>query len=151
MNSKRYRKLTILAMVCAVFVSLPFLFGFFGNSATRVKREHGLQLPASASHFVCGGDAGSSIVDRGAASAFEIAQSDLSSFVSQLRVRSSSSGASGSIFPGNSQYQIHVPWRAAATGMTTYQCDSPTGDFLSVEVWRIDESRIGICLYTDWN
>ena len=151
MISRRYRKLAVLVMACVFAIGLPFLFGFFGDSATRIKREHGLQLPASASHFVCGGDAWISIMDRGAASAFELAQTDLPSFISQLRVRSSSAGVSGCIFPGNSQYQIRVPWRASATGITTYHCDSPTGDFLNVEVWRIDQSRAGICIYTDWN
>ena len=150
MNSKRYRKPAILAVVCGLGISLAFFFGFLGNSATRIKREHRLQLPASASNFVCGGDAWF-IGDRGAASAFEIAQSDLSSFISQLTVRNSSDGVSGCIFPGNSQYQIRVPWRASATGVTSYHCDSPIGDFLDVEVWRIDKSRVGICLYTDWN
>src|SRR5258707_1325077 len=84
MISRRYRKLAILAAACAFAIGLPFLFGFFGDSATRIRREHGLQLPASASHFVCGGDAWISIMDRGASSAFEMAQTDLSQFISQL-------------------------------------------------------------------
>ncbi len=90
-------------------------------------------------------------MDRGAASAFEIAQRDLGSFIAQLRIREASPGAFGKIFPSNPQYQIRVPWGASAEGITTYYCYSSTGDFLDVEVWQIDESRVGICLYTDWN
>lgn len=150
MIPKRHRKLVGLTMICVVFISLPYAFGFLGNSATRVRREHGLELPASASHFICGGDAWS-VLDRGAASAFEIAPADLPKFAAQLRIRESSSGVPISIFPGNSQYQIRIPWRASAIALNTYLCASRTGDFLRIEVWQIDETRIGICLYTDWN
>jgi len=34
-----------------------------------------------------------------------------------LGFANSSAGVSGCIFPGNSQYQIRVPWRASATGL----------------------------------
>ena len=152
MISKPFRKISVFAAVCAFIISLSILSGFFGASAGRVRREHGLQLPPSASHFICGGDAWISIMDRGAASAFEMAQTDLTNFISQFKIRNSTNGVySRGIFPGNSQYQIRVPWRTSATGLATYNCQSPTGDSLDVEVWRIDESRIGICLYTDWN
>src|SRR5436309_1392331 len=123
MFSKPFRKLLVFAAVCAFIISLSFLSGFFGNSAARIRREHGLQLPASASHFICGGDAWISIMDRGAASAFEMAQADLTNFISQLKIRDSTNGVSGSIFPGNSQYQIRVPWRASASGRATYYCN----------------------------
>ncbi len=149
-KTKRHRKLLALMAICVVLISLPYALGYLGDSATRVRREHGLELPASASHFICGGDAWS-VLDRGAASAFEISRADLPKFMAQLAIRESVREVPNSIFPGNSQYQIRIPWRASAIGMNTYLCASPTGDFMRIEVWQIDKTRIGICLYTDWN
>ena len=143
----------IIGLVTAAGIAvltLPFATGFLGHSATRIRREHGLRLPASASHFECRGDAWLSIIDRGAASTFEMARTDMVSFTSQLRVRESGTGVVTSIFPGNSQYQVSAPWRAG-TPIATYHCQSPTGDFLSVQIWPIDDSRVGVRLYTDWN
>jgi hypothetical protein len=132
---------------------LPFATGFLGHSATRIRREHGLQIPASASSFECRGDAWLSIIDRGAASTFEMARTDMVSFTSQLRIRTSTTtetDAVASIFPGNSQYQVSAVWRTG-TPIGTYFCQSPTGDYLWVQIWTIDDSRVGVCLYTDWN
>ena len=145
------RMLAMLAAVITCVVTVLFLLGLLGGSSFRVAREHGLKVPASAAHFICGGDARIGILDRGAASAFEMTEKDLPIFISQLKVRKEWAGVAGSIFPGNSQYQINIPWRAKATGLRTYQCASPNGDTLSVEVWQINQSKVGICLYTDWN
>jgi hypothetical protein len=135
-------------IVLLLFIGVSLFFG--GNSARRIEREHGVKVPESGSHFVCGGDAWPPIMDRGAASAFELPSADLPLFLSQLKIRASANEVKW-IFPGNSQYQIKVPWGPSATNIAMYQCDAPTGDFLNVGVWRIDAARVGICLYTDWN
>jgi hypothetical protein len=130
--------------------------GCGGNSASRIEREHGLVLPPSASQFVCRGDAWKhTFIDAGAASAFEIASNDLPKFLAQLKIKDTHKGAFGqdytnSIYPGNPQYQIHRPWMTG-TPLETYQCTSPKGDFLSIQIWPIDGSHVGVCLYTDWN
>ena len=139
-------KNAILVAACSFALSLPFTCGFVGDSANRIRREHGLQLPASASEFECKGDAWISFLDRGAASAFEISTNDLAAFVAQLRLNPSGT----KFIPGNSQYRLHAPWRAG-NSLATYSCDSPTGDWLYVEIWPINAFRVGVCLYTDWN
>ncbi len=150
MVNRRHIKILAPAVFVMGLLALPFFAGFVGDSAVRIRREHGLQLPLSASQFECRGDAWISIIDRGAASTFVMARSDMASFISQVRVRESSSGVVTSIFPGNPQYQVSAPWRTG-TPLETHYCQSPTGDSLSVQFWSIDESQVGVCLYTDWN
>src|SRR5215467_6485831 len=78
---------TILFVVPSL-CGLLFLLGYVGNTAARVKREHGLKLPSSASGFICRGDAWMhSFMDSGAASALEMDSKDLISFTSQLKIR----------------------------------------------------------------
>jgi len=130
--------------------------GCRGNSARRIEREHGLVLPASATQFVCRGDAWKHIfMDSGAASAFEMASNDLPKFLSQLKIKETHKGTfrpdySDYIYSSNPQYQISRSWMEG-TPLETYQCASPTGDWLTVQVWPIDASHVGVCLYTDWN
>jgi hypothetical protein len=147
MPKRGHVKVSVFLIFLALVLGLPFIGGFVGDSAIRVRREHGLRLPASASNFECRGDAWLCIMDRGASSAFEIASNDLRGFVAQLKTRQSDSD---SLIPGNSQYRLSAPWRSGAR-LASYLCDSPTGDWLYVEVWPIDAVRVGICLYTDWN
>jgi hypothetical protein len=137
-------------MLMASFVGALFLFGCLGSSGIRITREHGLRLPQSAHSFVCGGDAWMhSFSDSGAASAFEMASSDLPSFLSQLKIRETREGAS-SIFPADPQYQIPPPWTSGVL-LKTYHCASPTGNSLDVQVWEVDAVTTGVLLYTDWN
>ena len=143
----------ILAVVilCSFAYVLLFLFGYAGNSAARVRREHGLKVPSSARGFICRGDAWKHLfIDSGAASAFEMEVRDLPSFVTQLKILKTSEGLPCNIFPGNSQYQIHRTWMSD-NSMKTYLCASPTGDSLEVQIWAIDEAHVGVLLYTDWN
>jgi hypothetical protein len=131
-------------------LGLLFVFGYVGSSARRITREHGLRLPASAHAFLCRGDAWKhTFIDSAAASAFEMDSVDVPLFVSQLKVRPLLESC-GPGLPSNSQYQISRPW---LTGPATkaYCCESPTGDWLTVQIWRIDGARVGVVLYTDWN
>jgi hypothetical protein len=149
------RRFILLALAVVVLSSsvfgILFLFGYVGNSAARVRREHGLKIPPSAYGFICRGDAWMHLFsDFGGASAFEMAARDLPAFVSQLKVRQSNQGRRGNIFPGNAQYQIHRPWMSDASTQT-YDCESSTGDSLLVKIWAIDDEHVGVLLYTDWN
>ena len=142
--------LAVVILSSSVF-GLLFFFGYVGNSAVRVKREHGLKVPPSARGFICRGDAWMHLFsDSGAASAFEMASRDLPSFVSQLKIQQTNEGGPGSVFPGNAQYQIHRPWMSGVS-MRSYRCASPTGDSLAVQIWAIDGANVGVFLYTDWN
>lgn len=89
-------------------------------------------------------------MDSGAASAFKMAANDLPNFEAQLKILETNKGLPFGIFPGNSQYQIHPPWMSGVL-MKTYRCASPTGDSLRVQIWAIDDSHVGVLLYTDWN
>ena len=143
-----------LFYIVGVSFALAMLLLFcivFGDSASRIRREHGLTLPASASSIECRGDAWlRPIMDCGAASSFEASVGDIPLFIAQLRVRSTTTGVFETIFPGNPEYQVHRAWMSG-TPTATYRCSSPTGDALFVQTWPIDSSRIGVCLYTDWN
>jgi hypothetical protein len=143
---------SIIVSIVLVLLILAFGFSCVGNSAARIRREHGLELPASADHFVCRGDAWMQIMDRGAASAFEMDAKDLKTFTAQLMIEKTDDWPQyGSrIFPGNPQYQIQRPWMSGRATIA-YHCKSSTGDWLEVQIWQMSSNRVGICLYTDWN
>ncbi len=140
------RTMTLAAAAGVAFLVIAFAFAFKADPRSRIQHEHGLRLPASASSFECRGDAARGFLDRGAASAFTIATNDVARFLSQLTVRTGLQ----TFIPGNSQYHLRAAWRHGAPA-ATYSCASSTGDWLHVEVWPLDTSRVGICLYTDWN
>lgn len=137
MGESRKSLLAILLISIVVMASSGILFalGFVGSSAPRISREHGVRVPRSAHSFVCGGDAWKhKFIDSGAASAFEMAASDLPRFLSQLKVQEIREGG-GCIFPMNSQYQIRRPW-SSGIALKTYRCTPPTGDSLEVQTWK---------------
>jgi hypothetical protein len=139
-----------ILVVIAVSLGLLLAFGFVGNSAARIRREHGLNVPPTAHSFVCGGDAWAHrFMDSGAASAFEMASSDLPSFLSQLKIQNIHDGDC-CILPVNSRYQIRRPW-TSGVALKTYRCASPTGDSLEIQIWKVDATTTGVLLYTDWN
>jgi len=138
MLAKRFKQ-TFVCLTCIICVlSSLFVFGFIGNSATRVRREHGLLLPTSASRFKCKGDAWISILDRTADSTFLMSRSDLVTFTNQLKTREPDG-----LFKHQSPF--------FSDGITTLYCDSPTGDFLLVDISDASDSEVWIRLLTDWN
>ena len=145
MNNQR---VIIFAPVVVVLLSVAFVFtrSGFRDPRSRIEHEHGLRLPVSASAFECRGDASRGFLDRGAASAFIIATKELAGFLAQLTVRTGLQ----TFIPGNSKYQLHASWRRGSP-LATYSCASPVGDWLHVEVWPIDSTRVGVSLYTEWN
>ena len=145
-NRRRIIKVAAIAALVLLVVTFAFTHSSFGDPRARIEHEHGLHLPASAASFECRGDAWKGFLDRGAASAFVIASNDLVTFISQLKARHGLT----TFIPGNSQYQLDAAWRNG-TPAATYSCDSSVGDWLHVEVWPVDDTRVGICLYTDWN
>jgi len=142
------RRVIMVAAVAVALLAVAFVFthSAFRDPRSRIEHEHGLRLPTSASEFECRGDAARGFLDRGAASAFTVATNDLAGFLAQLTVRTSLQ----TFIPGNSQYQLHAAWRRGSP-LATYSCASAVGDWLHVEVWPIDSTRVGVSLYTDWN
>ena len=147
-------KKRILGVAILAAIGLAWLRGCVGQPAWRIEREHGLKLPVSASHFECRGDAWlRDVIDCGAASTFEMSKQDLPDLVSQLQIHKThpAEPASSCPFPSNDQYQVvHRPWMSG-TPLADYSCASRTGDELFVRVFAIDDARVGVCLYTDWN
>src|SRR5256885_14401315 len=106
MPQRKLSAMLVVSLLVTTVAVFAFLGGCVGSSARRISREHGLVLPASSSHFVCKGDAWTMIMDRGAASAFEMASNDVPRFLAQLKINDTHHGDgrpeySNSIFPGN--------------------------------------------------
>ena len=146
MHARPIIKVATVLVLASLAVAFAVSCSTVRDPRSRIEQEHGLRLPASASSFECRGDAARGSLDRGAASSFTIASGDLATFISQLKIHPGLT----TFIPGNSQYQLHAVWRTG-TPTTTYSCDSSVGDWLHVEVWPVDDRRVGICLYTDWN
>ena len=145
------KKNSIVVGLSITFAMLWLFRIILGDSARRISSEHGLTLPTSASAFECRGDAWLRLVmDCGAASSFEASINDIPAFLAQLRVHNTTTGVFESIFPGNPEYQVHRAWMSGIPTATS-RCSSPTGDALFVQTWPINSSRMGVCLYTDWN
>ncbi|MGC4014598.1 MAG: hypothetical protein QM755_08810 [Luteolibacter sp.] len=133
------------ALAMIGFAAIGIYQGTLAQSTGRIAREHGLDLPPSASNPECRGDAWRMVLDRGASSTFEMARKDLTTFVSKLKIL----GCRPSI-PGNDIYQVSAPW-VSKCPLASYECASPTGDCLDVQIFPIDCKRVGVRLYTDWN
>lgn len=139
------------SIICLVGIAAAVVlaYAFFSKQAdprSRIERGHGVVIPASATDLQFGGDSERGFLDRGAVSAFEITSSDLPSFVSQLKVHPGLT----TFVPGNPEYQLPLA-KPAATAITRYSCDSSVGDWLHVEIWPVDETKLAVQLYTDWN
>jgi hypothetical protein len=140
MKLKSKVKIAAVVLILICTGGLLYIFGYVGNSMTRVNREHGLRIPRSASHFVCSGDAWFPFLDRVAISTFEMARADLASFTNQFRIKTADSLSTA--LARNAMDEGSV---------AAYYCHSPTGDFLFVSLWKLDDSKVKVRLYTDWN
>jgi hypothetical protein len=140
-----------------------------GDPRTRVEREHGIPLPASARSIQSRGDASRGILDRGVVTVFEMSTNDLVTFMSQLRVKSRTAPVrptgdptvngynvwptdSPTFVPGNDRYGgFQRTWPGEAAPIEMLSCSSPTGDWLHVELWRLEGGALLVKMYTDWN
>ncbi len=164
------RKVVLTAVAVLVVAVLAWwITSGGGDPRTRAEREHGITLPASAHSIQCRGDASRGFLDRGAATLFEMSTNDLTAFVGQLRVKSRAAPvrASGdptengynvwpttspTFVPGNDKYGgFQRTWHGEAIPVEMLSCSSPTGDWLHVELWRLEDSTLLIKMYTDWN
>ena len=146
MNSPGFFRPIVMIGTVVLLVAVAWLGFGIPDPRARLEHEHGLHLPSSATSIECGGDAWIGFLDRGASSAFVMNPKELGGFMSQLKIQP----GGHSFIPGNRQYQLHAAWRKGVP-TSSYACDSPVGDWLHVEVWPVDETRMGVCLYTDWN
>jgi len=156
--------LLVLAGIAAWLLLLPK-----GNSRARAEREHGIELPPSATHIQSRGDAWRGFFDRGALTMFEMSSNDVSRLVAQLKVKSRRPpvrrsgdptengynvwpGGSPTFVPGNSVYEgLKRTWHGEAVPIEMLSCSSSTGDWLHVELWRLESGMVLVKMYTDWN
>ena len=118
------------------------------QSPDRIEREHGIVLPASATDIQCGGDAWKRWFDRGASSIFVIDPSDWSLIKGQL----TRAPGNTTFVPGNDEYRrFRFPWRQGIRPVEVLSCRSRTGDWMHVEIRPVDDQRLGVWVYTDWN
>ncbi len=100
---------------------------------------------------------------------FEMSTNDLPAFVGKLRVqwRTAPAVAAGdptlngynvwptnspTFIPGNAKYGgFHRTWKGEAIPVEMLSCSSPTGDWLHVELWRLEGGAMLVKMYTDWN
>jgi len=129
-------------------------------------------LPASAANIQCRGDAERVLQpDRGACTLFEMSVDDLNSFLAQLSINSRAAPAKQGAgdpcangwdvwpreartwVPGNEVHGGFKPtWQGQVVPSEMLSCDSPTGDWLHVEIWKLTNgSKLVVKLYTDWN
>ncbi len=146
------RKLFIVAVSLSCFLVAACGAGYFAwlvNSQTvaRAEWEHGVVLPASVGRIACRGDATRFFLDRGASTVFDMDAADLSAFKSSLPPAVSFD----TFVPGNAEYRgFAFPWTVQKPA-ETLSCESPTGDWLHVQIWPMQASRVGVWMYTDWN
>ena len=101
----------ILVAVCVLALIAWRIMSPVSDPRTRAEREHGIRLPASARNIQCRGDASRGVLDRGAATMFEMSTNDLTAFVAQLRIKSQTTPVKAAGDPKVNGYNV---WPAGA-------------------------------------
>ena len=133
-----------------------------------LKSIHGIHLPPSATHFQTHGNRWR---HGGSAAMFECEYADLADWMSTLSVRTKMDPANGDAgnpctngyncwptnaqtwVPGNGEFDGFTnTWSGVTHPVVMLSCDSPTGDWLHVEIWRKGhDGNAVVKIYTDWN
>jgi hypothetical protein len=164
------RKITVITILVLVCIVAAWFFVRAGDSfRLRAEREHGIKLPLLAHDIQCRGDAWHGFLDRGAATIFEMHTNDLPQFMAQLQIRSRRTPArvtgdptmngwnvwpegSSTFVPGDDQYSgFERTWQGQATPIEMLSCSSSKGDWLHVELWRLESGSLVVKMFTDWN
>lgn len=90
-------------------------------------------------------------LDHGLSSVFTIDSTDMPALVHQLDQIPDAPYSTH--VPGNSQYQPRdVPWLRTEGRQLSLSKQSPAGgDWMHVEIYRVDEATVGVWIYSDWN
>jgi hypothetical protein len=132
-----------------------------------VENAHGVSLPGSVRN--CQQKKHGGFLDHGIVTLFELDPSEVQQFVAQLRINSRHLPAktgignpcvngwnvwppqSDTFVPGSRELEgLRATWSGEATPIEMLSCDSPKGDWLHVEIWRVNNGAL-IKLYTNWN
>ncbi len=152
MTINRRSAVLIIALVVGA-TAVPIVSWWQSSTAQtvdRVERDHGIDLPESARDVQAMGDV-IRLVDHGLSSVFVIDSVDLDKLVDQLDQVADVSH--GTFIPGNAQYQPRTfPWPPGSAADQSFGKASPAGgDFMHVEIFRVDDASVGVWIYTDWN
>lgn len=164
------------AFMITLLIALAGAMFFWSSSSSsdprkRTEDEHGIKLPLSATEIQSRKNAFSwrTIFDRGVATIFEMNTAELGDFENQLKINSRSAPViavgnpmvngynvwpkdSPTFVPGNKEYGGFVKtWNHPTTPIEMLSCKSPKGDQLHVEIWKINEAKSLVKLYTDRN
>ena len=145
---KRFIITVLLSGVVLISCGVAYFIWLINSqSIARAQWEHGVTLPASIGYIECRGDANRLFLDRGASTVFEMDAADLPAFKSSLPPPV----PFDTFVPGNARYRgFTFPWTATQP-TEILSCQSSKGDWLHVEVWPMQASRVGVWMYTDWN
>lgn len=149
---------------------LAFIWLSGSDPRLRAEQDHGVRLPPSAHHVQRRADGWlhSHLGDHGIATMFEMKTNDLPAFVGQLRIHSrrapdrirgdpTQNGynvwpQTSTFIPGNDQYSgFRRTWSGEALPIEVFGCSSPKGDWLHVEIWKLEGTSMLVKMYTDWN
>lgn len=75
-----WRSLLLCSACVTIFIITYFVIFCWTSSGFRFYREYGVNLPLSASHLTCYGDAATKILDRTAGCSFEMGKNEFDSF-----------------------------------------------------------------------
>ena len=167
--NKIYKIIAITLLVIGIVI-LCFENLYLKNARYRAEHEHGIKLPVSAKKIQCRGNAWFGLFDRGATTIFEMNSEELDSFLKQITINSRNGPAksgpgdplvngwnvwpegSPTFVPGNEVYgSFEKTWLGEVVPLEMLSCDSPTGDWLHIEIWSISNDLILVKMFTEWN
>lgn len=90
-------------------------------------------------------------LDHGLSSVITIDPTDMPALVEQLDQIPNEPYST--FLPANSQYQPRdVPWLRTEGRRLSFSKQSPAGgDWMHVEIYDVDETTVGVWIYSDWN
>jgi len=152
-----------------IFVGILAFIWFRGSDPrSRAEHDHGIRLPSSAHHIQRRADGlRFSFIDHGIVTMFEMNTNDLPAFIAQLRIQSRREPIRPSgdvtrhgynVWPDTSTFvpgnysRFKRTWSSEAVPIEMLSCSSPAGgDWLHVELWRLEGQAMLVKMYTDWN
>jgi len=146
------KKATLLSGIGALgLVLLPvtalFLGGFLGSSAARIQRDHSLRLPSAASDIHCVRFISlSTFMDSGEQATFVIPKASLETFISQIEPRPEW------IKFDQAKVSLAIPPSWTTRPVVARYCRRSTEDnMLTVEIFDLGNSKLGVAVATIWN
>ena len=150
MKSVVVKRFSILLTIVLVGILLPcYTSGIFGNTRARVRLDHNIEVPSSATEIHCAFlYSTTQWMDSGAESTFKIPRSDVPGILSQLHDYKQ--------YPTDPvewvimRRHLDPPWYKGKP-IAVYDAKSLQGYRTLLEVWPVDADTVGIYVDTVWN